>query len=142
MRALPVRSLIALGVTVLVIASFAGLFAPNPVTVDVTDAKRGTMSVTVSSEGRSRVKNEYEVVAPLGGRLLRVNLKAGDKIVAGEVVAVIEPPQPQFHDFRSIGELEAKVRAAEALHGLASADLERAKAEYQFAKREFDRNRV
>lgn len=141
MRAL-IRGLIALSVAALAIAALAALFAPNPVVVDVAEVKRGRMTVTVSSEGRTRVKHEYEVVAPLGGRLLRVNQKAGDKVVAGEtVVAVIEPPQPQFHDFRSIGELEAKVRATEALNALAAADLERAKAEYQFAKRELERNR-
>jgi HlyD family secretion protein len=99
------------------------------------------MVVTVSSEGRTRVKEQYEVVAPIAGRLLRVTLKAGDSVVAGEtVIGTIEPPQPQFHDSRASAELKAKVQAADASRALAMADLERAKADLEFAKREYERN--
>jgi HlyD family secretion protein len=118
------------------------LFAPDPIAVDTALARHGPIIVTVSSEGRTRVKEQYEVAAPLAGRLLRVGLKAGDSVVAGEtIIGTIEPPQPQFHDSRLSAELEAKVRAADAARALALADLERAKADFQFAKREYERNR-
>src|ERR1700674_102185 len=137
MRILRIRSLIAIGIAALLIWLLAVLFAPDPVAVDVARAGHGPMVVTVSSEGKTRVKEQYEVVAPLAGRLLRVSLKAGDKVVAGEtIIGTIEPPQPQFHDSRSKAELEAKVRAAEATYAVAVADLERVKADFEFAKRE------
>jgi len=143
MRILRIRSLIAIGIAALLIWLLAVLFAPDPVAVDVARAGHGPMVVTVSSEGKTRVKEQYEVVAPLAGRLLRVSLKAGDKVVAGEtIIGTIEPPQPQFHDSRSKAELEAKVRAAEATYAVAVADLERVKADFEFAKREQDRNRT
>lgn len=120
----------------------AVLFRPNPVVVEAAIASRGPMKVTVSSEGRTKAKDQFEVVAPIAGRLLRISLKAGDSVVEGRtIIAVIEPPQPQFNDSRSNAELEAKVKAAEAALGHALADQDRAKADLEFAKQEIDRNR-
>ncbi|WP_407166077.1 efflux RND transporter periplasmic adaptor subunit [Bradyrhizobium sp. ORS 111] len=100
------------------------------------------MIVTVSAEGKTRVKEPYELVAPIAGKLLRIALKAGDRVVANQtVIFTIEPPQPQLHDSRSNAELEAKVHAAEAAQDLATADLARAKADNEFAQRENERNR-
>jgi HlyD family secretion protein len=118
------------------------LFRPEPVPVDVAVAKRGPMSVTVLSEGKTRVADHYEVVAPLGGRLLRIAIKAGDEVVANKtLIAAIEPPQPQFNDARSRASLEAKVRAAEALYALAEAEIEHAQARYAFALADLTRSR-
>lgn len=119
----------------------AYLLAPTPVSVELARAARGPMTVTVSSEGQTRVKDEYEVSAPIGGRLLRIALKAGDAVTkADTVIAVIQPPPPQFNDVRSMAELQAKVRAAQAAQAAATADLERAKAQLEFAKSELSRD--
>lgn len=141
MRLLRIRSLVAIGAAALLIGLLVVLFSPDPIAVDVARAGHGPMVVTVSSEGKTRVKEQYEVDAPLAGRLLRLNLKAGDKVVAGEtIIGIINPPQPQFHDSRLKTELEAKAHAAKAAHAVALADLERVKADFEFAKREQDRN--
>ena len=141
MRRPRIRGLVAVGAVLLLVGLLAFLLGPDPIAVDTAVIKRGPMVVTVSSEGRTRVKEQYEVVAPIAGRLLRASLKAGDNVVAGEtIIGTIEPPQPQFHDLRASAELKAKVRAAEASRGLAMADLERAKADLEFAKREHERN--
>lgn len=143
MRLPLIRGFVVISVTALLIGLLAVVFAPDPIIVDTALAKRGPMVVTVSSEGKTRVKEQYEVAAPIAGRLLRVGLKAGDRVIAGEtIIGTIEPPQPQFHDARVNAELEAKVRAADASKGLALADLERAKADFEFAKREQERNRT
>lgn len=142
MRLFTVRNLLILGGGAATIALLGGLLAPVPLETNLAQAKRGPMTVTVSGEGWTRVKDEYEVAAPIGGRLLRSAFKAGDPVKAGQVVAVIEPPQPQFHDFRSQEELQGKAKAAEALHSLAVADLERTRAEHEYAKRKLDRSRV
>lgn len=118
----------------------ATLFAPSPMAVDGAAVTRGAMVVSVSTEGKTRVKEQYELAAPIAGKLLRVNLKAGDPVTANEtVVFTIEQPQPQFHDSRSSAELKAKLRAAEAAHDHATADLERTKADNDFARREMER---
>jgi HlyD family secretion protein len=137
------------GRTMLVLAAFLGLagllavlFGPDPQPVEIARATRGDMVVTVSSEGKTRVREEYEVTGPVGGRLLRVLLKAGDQVVANEtVVATVEPPQPNFNDLRSQAELEAKVRAAESALAQAHAELERARAQLDFAELDVTRYR-
>ena len=81
-----IRGLVAISATALLIGLLAVLFAPDPIAVDTAVAKRGPMLVTVSSEGRTRVKEQYEVVAPIAGRLLRVGLKAGDAVVRLDIL--------------------------------------------------------
>src|ERR1700694_1035925 len=142
MRLPRIRGLVMICTAALLIGLLTVLFAPDPIAVDMAFAKRGPMVVTVSSEGRTRVKEQYDVTAPSAAPLLRVGLKAGDSVVAGEtIIGTIEPPQPQFHDSRSSAELEAKVRAADAARALALAELEPPKADFQCAQREHERNR-
>jgi HlyD family secretion protein len=93
------------------------------------------MAVTVSSEGKTRVKEEYAITAPVAGRLLRVELKAGDQVEADKtLIATIEPPPPQFNDVRSQAEIEAKVQAAESALQQARVDLDRTRAQLGFAE--------
>ncbi|HME21882.1 MAG TPA: HlyD family efflux transporter periplasmic adaptor subunit [Acetobacteraceae bacterium] len=124
----------------LLLGLLAVLFAPDAQPVDLASAAFGDMAVTVSSEGMTRVKENYEITAPVAGRLLRVTLKAGDHVVANKtVVALIEPPPPQFHDVRSQAELEAKTRAAESALAQARAELERTQAQLGFAEADVSR---
>jgi HlyD family secretion protein len=129
------RTVAIVAALVLVLGLLAVLFSPDPQLVDLASAVRGDMAVTVSSEGKTRVKEEYAVTAPVGGRLLRVLLKAGDQVVANQtLVATIEPPPPQFNDVRSQAELEAKVRTAESALAQARVELERTRAQLEFAE--------
>lgn len=142
MRSRRLRGLVSVAAATVCIVLLAILFAPDPIPVDGAPVSRGKMIVTVSAEGKTRVKEPYELVAPIAGKLLRIALKAGDRVVANQtVIFTIEPPQPQLHDSRSNAELEAKVHAAEAAQDLATADLARAKADNEFAQRENERNR-
>ncbi len=134
-RSVRARTVAIATAIVLVAGLLAGMFSPDPQPVDVASAVRGDMAVTVSSEGKTRVKEEYAITAPVGGRLLRVALKAGDQVVANEtLIATIEPPPPQFNDVRSQAELEAKTRAAESALAQARVDLERTRAQLGFAE--------
>ncbi len=129
--------------SVLGAALVAGLvyaFWPQPVPVDLGDVSRGPLEVTVNEEGETQVKDVYLVSAPLGGRLLRIDNEVGDWVEAGQtVLASIQPADPAFLDIRSQSEKEALVRAAEAARVLAGAELERARAELNFAQSDFDR---
>lgn len=129
--------------SVLGAALVAGLvyaFWPQPVPVDLGDVSRGPLEVTVNEEGETQVKDVYLVSAPLGGRLLRIDNEVGDWVEAGQtVLASIQPADPAFLDIRSQSEKEALVRAAEAARVLAGAEVERARAELNFAQSDFDR---
>jgi HlyD family secretion protein len=127
----------AAGVLVAVMLVLA--FRPQAVPVDLVEATRGSMRVLVRDEGRSRVRNEYVISAPVGGQLLRVEYKPGAEVEAGDVLARILPSDPSLLDARSRAELEAAVRSAEAAVALAQAETERALAELDYARNEAQR---
>jgi HlyD family secretion protein len=114
-------------------------FRPQPIPIDLAPVIRGEMSVTVRDEGRTRVRNEYIISAPVGGQLLRIERKPGAAVSAGEIVARILPSDPSLLDVRSRAELEASVRSAEAALALAQAELDRAEAQLEFAQMESER---
>lgn len=116
-------------------------FRPQPVPVDLAELTRGTMTVTVRDEGRTRVRNEYVISAPVGGQLLRVEYKPGAQVNAGDVLARILPSDPSLLDERSRAELEAAVRSSEAALALAQAEADRADAQLSYAEMEADRVR-
>ena len=124
----------------LLAAALVHAFMPQPVPVDLGAAARGALRVTVDDEGRTKVKDIYVVSAPLAGRALRIEIEAGDAVIAGEsVVATIYPGDPAFLDVRSQSEAEADVKAAEAARALARAELERTRAEMAFALDDYSR---
>ncbi|MGI9343653.1 MAG: HlyD family secretion protein, partial [Gammaproteobacteria bacterium] len=118
----------------------AMLFRPVPVPVDFVEIERGAIRVTVSDEGKTRVKDIFVVSAPVPGLMRRIELEAGDPVSAGEtVIAQIEPSDPSFLDVRTQAEARAAVRAAEAAQNLLAATVRRAEAELEFAEAEFRR---
>jgi HlyD family secretion protein len=115
-----------------VLALLAGVgwwaFAPRPVRVSVVEATVGSVTRTVDEEGKTRVRDRYVVSAPLGGRLGRITLLAGDRVERDAVVASITPPPPQLLDARTRAELGERVGAAEANLERARAALARSRA--------------
>jgi len=111
-------------------------FRPQPVPVDLAQVIRGELTVTVRDQGRTRVRNEYVISAPVGGQLLRIEYKPGAVVSAGDVLARILPSDPSLLDARSRAELEASVRSAEAALALAQSESERAEAQLDFAQTE------
>src|SRR5690606_19591217 len=105
-----------------------------PVPVDVAQTSRGPMVVTVRDEGRTRVRDEYVVSAPVAGRLRRIELEPGAHVHAGDVVARIVPGAPAFLDARAEAEARAAVEAAEAALAAARTERARAASELEFAR--------
>ena len=108
-------------------------FLPRPIPVDLARVERGALEVTVRDEGRTRVRDVYTVSAPVSGRLLRVEVEAGDAVQAGDVIANLLPSDPAFLDARSQSEARAAARSAEAALGFARAELESAQAQLDYA---------
>ena len=116
------------------------MFRPVAVPVDFVEVGRGAIQVTVSDEGKTRVKDVFVVSAPVPGLMRRIDLEAGDPVSAGAtVVARIEPSDPSFLDVRTQAEARAAVRAAEAAENLQAATVRRAEAELEFAEAEYRR---
>lgn len=133
------RTLFWTAATLLLAALLVFAFRPRPVLVDLGEISRGPLTVAVRDEARTRVRDIYVVSAPVSGRLLRIGNRAGERVEAGAVIAVIQPGPPTFVDERSRREIEAGVRSAEAALGLARAELERAEAQLAHARIEVER---
>lgn len=128
-----------------VIAGGALLFwalRPQPVPVDTAEIARGALEVTVSEEGRTRVRDVYTVSTPIAGTTERSPREVGDTVTAGEtVIAIIRPTVPGFLDARTLKEAEAIVAAAEAMVESASAQVREAESQLAFARSELVRAR-
>lgn len=107
---------------------------PDPVPVDVVEVSRAPLIVTVDEDGRARVKNRHVVSAPLSGSLARIELRPGDQVEAGKIIARIVPLEAPLLDVRSKGQAEARVAAAAAAQRQAKAQIERAQAALEFAQ--------
>lgn len=55
-------------------------FLPKPILVDTARVTRGSLAVTVSEDGKTRVRDRYVISAPLAGRLHRIKVRAGDPV--------------------------------------------------------------
>ena len=116
------------------------LFRPTAVPVDLVTIERGPLAVSIADEGETRVRDMFVVSAPVPGRLRRIELEAGDPVVAGQtVIAQVEPVDPSFLDVRSEAEARATRDAAAAARTHAEAQVRRAQAELDFARSELAR---
>jgi HlyD family secretion protein len=118
------------------------LLEPAPIDVEVTTPRRGLLQVTLDEQGETRVRARYVVSAPLAGRVLRIEARPGDPVVANRTALVtFTPAAPALLDTRSRAESRASVAAAEAALSAALADLERTTAVLGQAERELTRVR-
>jgi HlyD family secretion protein len=134
------RNKIVLGIGAAALAALvAWALRPQPVMVETAKVTRGTFEQAVSDDGKTRVRERYVVSAPLAGRVERIELKAGDPVKEGQVVAVLTPSMPAFLDARTVRELEARVGAAEAQRLRAAAELAKAGAQVEQARSDLER---
>jgi HlyD family secretion protein len=116
-----------------VVALLAWWAWPQPRLVETARVARGPVQVTVEEDGETRAIDRYGVAAPVAGRLLRVDLREGDAVKAGQVVAQIAPLPLSSAD-RDM--LEAKLESARALKAEADEHVRRAEADAVQAERE------
>ena len=111
---------------------------PDVIPVEPVRIEPGPLSVTIDEDGLTRFRLHAEIAAPVTGRLLATELRAGDSVRRGQVVARIAPA-PLDERTRQQGEAalavtraakaatEARVREADVL--LDEARRERVRAE-------------
>ena len=128
---------IVLGAVLLtIVAALVWSMWPQPVPVELATIGRTPLRITVDEDGRARVEDRYLVTAPLAGTLGRIELRAGDPVATGAVVARIAPLPAPLLDPRTRTELTGRVDVARAQRRQAEAAVERAKLAADFAARE------
>ena len=136
------RKLLLIVFAAAIVAAIGWGLVPEPIQVDLAEATRGEIQVTVDEDGKTRIREKYVVSAPLAGRVLRINMDPGDQVIAGDtLLATIEPRDPELLDARTIAQAEARVKAAEATLEKMEPLLEEVIAAQQFAEAELKRIR-
>lgn len=125
-----------LATAAVVAAGLAYGFMPRAAPVDVAEVTRAPLIVTVEEEGKTRVRERYLVSAPVAGFMRRIDLKAGDAVTAGQVVAAIDPARSVALDPRSRAQARAQASAAQAALAQAQENARAAAAAAQLAQQE------
>lgn len=135
------RSLPWLGLLALLSLIGWGLW-PKPVIVETGAITRAPLTVHISEEGKTRVRNRYIVAAPVAGKMRRIPLKPGDEVQAGTtLLTAIEPAASPLLDPRTRVQAEALVSMHEASRRKAAASLEALRAALKMADADRDRMR-
>ena len=114
---------------------------PKPIPVESEPVRRGPLKVTVDEDGRTRVKDRYVVGAPLSGRVARIELRAGDVVTKGTVLARILPADVPLVDPRTHAMADARVASSSAAVFQSRSSIDRAKIALDSAEKELARTR-
>jgi HlyD family secretion protein len=106
------RFYLTVGGVVLIVALLIFSFWPSATMVDMGRVTQGPMQLTIDEEGRTRVGDSYMVSAPAAGRLQRVEVEPGDRVIGGRTVVARLLPAPL--DPRSRAQARAGVAMAQA----------------------------
>jgi HlyD family secretion protein len=123
----------------LVVAGLVLGFMQRAVPIDIAAVTRAPLTVTVEEEGKTQVRERYQVAAPVAGYLRRIGLKAGDAVAVGQVLAVIEPARASALDPRTRAQAQAQASAAQAALAVAQQNARAAKAAAELAQQERSR---
>ncbi|ACV26840.1 efflux RND transporter periplasmic adaptor subunit [Kangiella koreensis] len=124
----------------ILVALLAYGFWPRAIEVEAVTVTKGQFYEVVSEVGETRVKNIYQVSAPITGYLRRVELEVGDPVEANTtVVAEIEPLRSQPLDPRSEKQAVAELHAAQSALEMTQAKLRQVQNELSFAKSDLER---
>lgn len=134
------RKTFTIGAVGLVLVGVVYAFWPKATLVDIGEVSRGSMTLTINEEARTRVRDTYTVSAPVSGRLLRVDAEPNDNVQQGQtVVARMLPSNPPTLDLREREQARTAVQAAEAALQLERATMKKAVAENTLATTKLDR---
>jgi HlyD family secretion protein len=110
---------------------------PRALTVETGKVITGPLRETVEAEGETRAHERYTVAAPVSGRLMRIEMHDGDRVAAGQAVAVMRPTPL---DDREREAAAARVSSAEALLRAAGEQVAHDRAGREQTRRELNRS--
>ncbi len=114
-------------------ALLAWAFTPRPPQVEAEAVTSGRFEQSVEEEGRTRLQEVHRISAPVAARLLRIDLREGDRVLAGQPVATLRPVLSPLLDARSLAQARAELRAARAAADAAQARLARSRVSLELA---------
>lgn len=114
---------------------------PAPLPVDSASVQRGTVSQTLESEGRTRLRHPYVITAPVAALARRITLAPGDTVKSGQVLVTLDPVAAPTLDARTRAEASARIEAAQAQMQAAQAEALAAQASAEQARIEVQRLR-
>jgi len=120
------------------VAVVVALRSNRAIEVSVATVARDTLTVTIPAEGRTRAREQFTVAAPITGRVTRLDVRPGDQVTEGQVLARLYPAP---EDPRSVAAARAEVAAAEARVLDARARVVEAGTLADQARREVERRR-
>jgi len=124
----------------LLVAALTFSFWPRAVPGDMVAVTQGPMSVTIDEEGETRLKDIFTVHAPVSGKLDRIILEPGDRVISGQTqLAVIRPSMAPTLDQRTQAQLLAAIQSARSAIAMSESDISRLTAVYNLAQKTYDR---
>jgi HlyD family secretion protein len=128
------KSIVWAGIALAVVGGAVWTLRPQPIPVRTATSGVGDLAVTVSGEGRTRVKDLYVVAAPVDGDLARVVVHPSDAVEVGAMVAEVRPAASRPLDPRTRAQASAAVTAARAAVARAEATEREAQAAQEHAE--------
>ena len=128
--------------TIVVIAFLIYGFWPEPLSVNTSIVDQGSLTVMVEEEGKTRVIDRFVISAPITAYSKRINYFVGDEVKQGNVLAELQPLSSTFLDPRSRAEAQARVDAADSALKAAEQNANATKVDLDYAKQEYERNKI
>ncbi len=142
-------TLVAIVVLVGVVTASVKISGRDVVTVQTGNAGKQDLAQVVTASGEIKPLNYVNVSAMAYGRITEIDVKEGQKVRKGQILARLESVQPtsdveaQQASIRSSqldsASAEAGVKSAEASHNTAKADLIRSDAQLEQSRLDFQR---
>jgi HlyD family secretion protein len=132
------KALLIAGIAVVLMLAFFG-FRAERVQVELAVAEQRPIVESIREEGRTRVIRRYTVTAPLAGFVSRVELRPGDRVAAGDVVATISASAGALLDPATADRLSSELAAARAQVAASRARLRSAASAAELARSEWAR---
>lgn len=129
-------------VAIIVIVLLTVALWPAARLVDTATVDVGVVRQTIEAEGRTRLKDRFEITAPMAATARRLQLEPGDRVARGDVLVTLEAMQPPPLDARGRRQAEAAVEAARARHGAAGEQVRVAEARATQARAEDQRQQA
>lgn len=114
-------------------------FRGERVPVDSAIAAQHELIESLREEGRTRIVHRYRISAPVAGQSERIELRPGDRVDAGQVVARIAPAAGVLWDAGNRDRLQSEARAAASAVQQAEQRLQAAAAADRLARNELAR---
>lgn len=113
-------------------------------TVDVATVETGEMTAYVEEQAKTRVPEIYEITMPLQGRILPIELREGDKVEKGQVVARMDTDDLETDVVKKKSQVERMVQAFLAIANRRKANqlqVQSSQARFDFMKSQLERQK-